>query len=286
MPKKSVLEALNSSDLTTYIASKIKKVEKSDSFEFKLPPHINDAETTLDSYYKSTTQSDKLAVFKFNSKSKTLNPELNTQFKSLSEINKKEPVLSINDSFKNFIPHKQQKQFEPPIKVHKIQKEVKLRDFENFDRMTETELDSIGLQFLQKLYMIQPTNKSSILYRLQMSHNSNFDGSDYTETMLQVMQDCYQLPNHPTFKRFNIDDKEKIMTNQPYDELFIWSLLLYSGSKEDLRLPRFFWSKSKFPIACCLAAIIIYQNLKSESLIPDYLKEEMDLAIKYLIFGF
>jgi hypothetical protein len=34
------------------------------------------------------------------------------------------------------------------------------------------------------------------------------------------------------------------------------------------------------PIACALAAIIVFQRFKEESFVPDYLKEEMDSVIK------
>ena len=99
--------------------------------------------------------------------------------------------------------------------------------------------------------------------------------------MLNIFEDCYQLPNHPWSKRYNSDDREKQTSDKPYDELFIWSLLLYSGNSTDLDLPRMFWSKTKHPIACCLAAVIIFQNLIAENFVPDYLKEEMALVIKY-----
>ena len=101
--------------------------------------------------------------------------------------------------------------------------------------------------------------------------------------MLKIFADCYQLPNHPIHKRYNDQNKEKQTTDQPYDELFIWSLLLYSGNNdEDLSLPRMFWSKSKKPITCCLAAMIVFQNLREENFVPDYLKEEMEVAIKWV----
>jgi len=272
MPKKSVLDALKSSDLDSYITNKIQVFKKSDSVEFQLPPPVNDAETTYDSYLKPAPPPNKLTTLKFSAKKQPLDDPITKQNQP-TELKQKKPSQPTDDFYQELFPKKQQT---PPVKVQKIQKEVKLRDFENL----ETDLDSIGLQYLQKLYMIQPTNKSSLLYRLQRSHDSNFDGSGYTDTMLRVMLDCYHLPNHPTFKRYNVDDKEKLTTEQPYDELFIWSLMLYGGNDEDLRLPRFFWSRAKYPIACCLAAIIIYQNLKLENLIPDYLKEDMDVAIK------
>jgi hypothetical protein len=276
MPKKSVLDALKSSDLNSYITNKIQVFNKSDSVEFQLPPPVNDAETTFDSYLKHASPPNKLATLKFSAKNTPLDEHITRQNQT-PELKQKKLAQPTDDFNQELFPSKHQT---PPVKVRKIQKEVKLRDFESLERMSQTDLDSIGLQYLQKLYMIQPTNKSSLLYRLQRSHDSNFDGSGYTDTMLRVMLDCYHLPNHPTFKRYNVDDKEKLTTEQPYDELFIWSLMLYGGIDEDLRLPRFFWSRAKYPIACCLAAIIIYQNLKLENLIPDYLKEEMDVAIK------
>lgn len=167
-----------------------------------------------------------------------------------------------------------------PSEIKKVQKQLKLRDFENLEIMRETELDTVGLQYLQKLYMLQPTNTNCLLYRLQQKQNSNFDGTEYTDTMLNLFSDCYNLPNHPRHKRLHPDKKERHTTDQPYDELFVWSLLLYAGNDEDLKLPRFFWSRTKQPIACCLAAINIYQNFKQENFVPDYLKEEMDLPIK------
>jgi hypothetical protein len=41
-----------------------------------------------------------------------------------------------------------------------------------------------------------------------------------------------------------------------------------------------FWSKSKYPIACALAAIIIFKNLEAQSFIPEYLKKLLIEVIK------
>ncbi len=79
-----------------------------------------------------------------------------------------------------------------------------------------------------------------MLYRLQKKHDDNFDGTEYSGTMLYIFEDCYILPNHPTQKRLDSNDNEQKQTDMPYDELFIWSLLLYSGHENDLRLPSMF----------------------------------------------
>ena len=184
----------------------------------------------------------------------------------------------------------------------KVQKEIKIRDFENFDRISLFELDSIEYLYLQKLYMIYPKvkkkedailssiqvanfvslfnkNTSCLLYRLQKLHTSYFDGTEYTKTMIEIFRDSYQLPNF--IRRFDADDKLIILSKNPYDDLFVWSLLLYGGSEKDFKLIRHFWSKTKFPIAGCMIAMIIYEDLCSRNFIPEDLKEKMTQIIKY-----
>lgn len=121
-------------------------------------------------------------------------------------------------------------------------------------------------------------NPSCLLYRIQKKQNSNFDGTEYTETMQYIFHDTYQLPCH--IKRFDANDKTLHTTDEPYDELFMWSLLLYGGRDSDLKLARHFWSKTKHPIACCLAGIIAFNNLLTENFVPDDLKESMKNVIK------
>ena len=92
--------------------------------------------------------------------------------------------------------------------------------------------------------------------------------------MEEIFQDIYQLPIF--IKRYIGDtNKTKNFSDQPYDELFLWSLLLYSGEKEDLKLPFHYWSKTKYPIACCMAGIILFKNLIKKNYVPDDLKESM-----------
>jgi hypothetical protein len=126
--------------------------------------------------------------------------------------------------------------------------------------------------------MIQPSNNSCLLYRLQKLQNSNFDGTSYTEEMQDIFHDYYQLPG--LVRRFGANDKIVHTSTQPYDELFMWSLLLYSGKENDAILCRHFWSKTKYPIACALVAIIAYNNLLSENFVPEDLKEKLKNMIK------
>lgn len=121
------------------------------------------------------------------------------------------------------------------------------------------------------------------MYRLQKKQNSNFDGTEYTALMRHIFEDTYKLP----FLERRYDSKERVLNNsvQPYDELFIWSLLLFSGNmNKDLKLPRYFWSKCKYPMASALVGIITYKKLLDEGFLPDDLKEKMKTAIKYNFF--
>lgn len=117
------------------------------------------------------------------------------------------------------------------------------------------------------------------MYRIQKKQDSNFDGTNYTDTMQSIFYDVYMLPC--LTKRYDQNDKTKYVSNVPYDELFIWSLLLYSGNENDLDLPKHFWSKSKYPIACCLIGIITFNSLMQENFVPDDLKESMLAIIRY-----
>jgi hypothetical protein len=108
---------------------------------------------------------------------------------------------------------------------------------------------------------------------MQKQHSSNFDGTDYTQSMKKIFQDSYQLPG--LIKRLDFENRPKHKTDYPYDELFLWSLLLYSGFDNEAKLSNYFWSKSKFPLACCMVGIIIYNCLQNESFVPDDLKEKL-----------
>ena len=111
-----------------------------------------------------------------------------------------------------------------------------------------------------------------------MKQNSNFDGTKYSDTMIDIFNNCYHLPN--LMKRFDQDGRIVNISTEPYDELFIWSLLLYSGNEPDMNLCRFFWSRSKHPLACCMVAIIVYKNLRSRNFVPGDLKNKLAARVK------
>lgn len=82
-------------------------------------------------------------------------------------------------------------------------------------------------------------------------------------------------------KRYDdVTNRLIMISRQPYDELFIWSLLLYSGNEADLELSRFYWSKAKRPIACCLVAMIAFNNLIEKNFVPNDLKAKMRIAVQ------
>lgn len=127
--------------------------------------------------------------------------------------------------------------------------------------------------------MFKIKNTGCLLYRLQKKQNSCFDGTSYTENMEDIFQDLYQLPG--LVKRFDASSGNlSHFTSQPYDELFIWSLLLYAGKENDLKLAKHFWYKSKYPIACCLLAISVLKYFLGENFIPEDLKEKLNALIK------
>ncbi len=97
--------------------------------------------------------------------------------------------------------------------------------------------------------------------------------------MLALFEDCYILPHHPTKVRAH--SKSQLVSTQdnmsdiPYDELFIWSLLLCTGDENDLMLTKFYWSQTKHPIACALTAIVIYKRISKLSCITEHLKKSL-----------
>ena len=98
--------------------------------------------------------------------------------------------------------------------------------------------------------------------------------------MKNIFQDCYQLPG--LIKRYDSENRLKHSSNYPYDELFLWSLLLYSGVEGDTKLSNYFWAKSQYPLGCCMVGIIVYNNLMNENFVPDDLKEK--ILTKYILF--
>lgn len=72
----------------------------------------------------------------------------------------------------------------------------------------------------------------------------------------------------------NVIDHENV-SDCPFDELFIWSLLLYSGHEKELELIKFYLSRTKHPIACCLTAMLLYNRFQEKHYVPDELKVKL-----------
>lgn len=60
------------------------------------------------------------------------------------------------------------------------------------------------------------------------------------------------------------------------DEVFMWSLLLYSGKESELELIKYYWSITSKPIACALAAVLVYTNFQKQSFVSDELKAKIE----------
>jgi len=52
---------------------------------------------------------------------------------------------------------------------------------------------------------------------LKKKHDSYFDGSEYTETMVEIYDDCYQLPHLEDLERTDAKGKIKNSSDQPFD---------------------------------------------------------------------
>lgn len=91
--------------------------------------------------------------------------------------------------------------------------------------------------------------------------------------MEDIFENIYQLPG--LVRRHDANDKSINTSHQPYDELFIWSLLLYGGDENDKKLMKHFWLRAKYPMACCFVAIIVYNFLARKKFMPDDLKEKI-----------
>ena len=63
------------------------------------------------------------------------------------------------------------------------------------------------------------------------------------------------------------------LSDYPFDELFIWSLLLFDGSDDTLIF--YYWSLCSNSMACMLVAIVIYTKLRDCNCIPDDLKAKL-----------
>jgi hypothetical protein len=123
---------------------------------------------------------------------------------------------------------------------------------------------------------------------MQYRNDEAFNKKDYTNNMKNIFLDLYDLPEvKKTGKSNKIKNNDlesqkikKFEKNYTFDDIFIWSLTLYSGKEEDFELIKKYLSLSKNPIACCLAGMIIYKRFKECHYISDKLRENISDKIK------
>jgi hypothetical protein len=109
-----------------------------------------------------------------------------------------------------------------------------------------------------------------------------FDGQNFTKNIIEIFSDCYRIPktedetlNLKIKSFFDAEDNPREITSCPFDELFIWSIMLYSGRQKEFDLIKHYWSFTKYPIACCLMAIVLYNRFQKKHYVPDELKNKL-----------
>jgi hypothetical protein len=75
--------------------------------------------------------------------------------------------------------------------------------------------------------------------------------------------------------------QKKEAVNRPFDYMFFFSLLLYTGKVEERKLIYYFWVRTSHPIACLLNAKIIFSNL--EKYASNKLKTKLDNLSRYFV---
>jgi hypothetical protein len=60
------------------------------------------------------------------------------------------------------------------------------------------------------------------------------------------------------------------------DELFMWSILLYGGQESELNLIKYYWSMTSKPLACAMAAILVYGRFQKMNFVSDELKAKLE----------
>lgn len=126
-----------------------------------------------------------------------------------------------------------------------------------------------------------------ILYRSKQE----FRYGSYTEGIKFLFSDYYRLPvDHSKAISKCCKKNEQSESETSYsrnDELFIWSLLLYSGKEKEeekeTKLIWDYWSLSTYPIACCLIAMLFIKRLQRRHFVPDELKEKLNNLSRFTI---
>ncbi len=110
-----------------------------------------------------------------------------------------------------------------------------------------------------------------------------FDRHDYTSIMKSVYDCVYILPlTDPQMTEISRSEESTMLSDYPMDELFMWSLLVYSGKDEEFNLIKYYWSLTSKPIACAFAAIIVFERFRQKSFVCDELKAKLEKIKRYV----
>jgi len=99
--------------------------------------------------------------------------------------------------------------------------------------------------------------------------------------MREISKNLYDLPliSEETLigkmSGVRTSSNEVKLSDYPLDELFMWSILIYSGKEQDMDLIKYYWSLTTKPVACALTAMIVYDRFMQKSFINRELKEQL-----------
>lgn len=102
--------------------------------------------------------------------------------------------------------------------------------------------------------------------------------------MEEVSHSLYELPlNESIFAVGKSDESNANLSDNLLDELFMWSILIFSGKPEDSELIKHYWTLTTKPITCALAAMVVYDRFFEFPFVNDELKELLTKQKRYLL---
>ncbi len=92
--------------------------------------------------------------------------------------------------------------------------------------------------------------------------------------MYKISKNLYSLPlDSKEFSSGKIDANSADASESLSDELFMWSILTFSGRIGDTELLYHYWSLTSKPISCALAAMVVYERFLEFFFVSDQLKD-------------
>ena len=128
-----------------------------------------------------------------------------------------------------------------------------------------------------------------MLWLIQSKNDEDFDGYHYTSLMREICRYLYELPMSEedlmsSLAKTEIKKGESKLSDCPMDELFMWSILIFSGKEEDSELIKYYWSLTSKPITCALAAVCVYNRLMKKNFVNREFKESIKKQTEYSYF--